>query len=119
MPETTRPCEVALEEAQEPLRPPAPAGWTFLTNHGHVLVALARDGDLRIRDLALAVGVTERTAQTVINDLVAAGYLERERVGTRSRYTVHHDLPLRHPAERDHSVGELLAIVRREPPAQS
>ena len=119
MADTTSPGDDARQAVQGALRPGASAGWTFLTNHGHVLVALARDGDLRIRDLALAVGVTERTAQTVINDLVAAGYLERERVGTRSRYTVHHDLPLRHPAERDHSVGELLAIVRREPPAQS
>jgi hypothetical protein len=85
--------------------------WTFLTNHGHVLVALARDGDLRIRDLASALGVTERTAQTVVNDLVAAGYVDRVRVGTRSRYTVHPDLPFRHPVERDHPVGELLAVL--------
>ena len=88
-----------------------PAGWTFLTNHGHALVVLARDGDLRLRDLAAAIGVTERTTQSVVNDLVAAGYIDRARVGNRSRYTVHPDLPFRHPVERDHSVGELLAVL--------
>jgi hypothetical protein len=89
----------------------ADTGWTFLTNHGHVLVALARDGDLRLRDLASEIGVTERTAQTIVNDLVAAGYVDRVRVGTRSRYSVHPELPFRHPVERDHPVGELLAVL--------
>lgn len=105
----------AAETAEAEPGRAAPTGWTFLTNHGHVLVALARDGDLRIRDLAAAIGITERTAQTIVNDLVAAGYLERLRVGTRSRYTVRHDLPFRHPMEREHPVGELLAVLRREP----
>jgi hypothetical protein len=91
------------------------SGWTFLTNHGHALVLLARDADLRIRDLAAAIGVTERTAQTIVNDLIAAGYLERVRVGTRSRYTVLLDRPFRHPVERDHSVGELLAVLQALP----
>jgi len=86
-------------------------GWTFLTNHGHALVALARDGDLRLRDLAAAIGVTERTAQAIVNDLAAAGYVDRVRVGNRSRYTVHRELPFRHPVERDHPVGELLALL--------
>ncbi len=97
---------------------PERTGWTFLTNHGHVLVALARDGDLRIRDLAQAIGITERTAQTIVNDLVAAGYVDRTRVGTRSRYAVRHDLPFRHPVERDHSVGELLAVLEPTPPTE-
>ncbi len=92
----------------------APGTWTFLTNHGHALVVLARDPDCRIRDLSIAIGVTERTAQTIVNDLVEAGYLERTRVGTRSRYTVHVDLPFRHPVERDHSVGELLEVLRKD-----
>jgi hypothetical protein len=87
------------------------SGWTFLTNHGHALVVLARDGNLRLRDLAAAIGVTERTAQSVVNDLVSAGYVDRARVGNRSRYTVHPDLPFRHPVERDYPVGELLAIL--------
>jgi hypothetical protein len=98
---------------------PDSAGWTFLTNHGHAMVLLARDADLRIRDLAAAMGVTERTAQTIVNDLVAAGYLTRTRVGTRSRYTIRRDLPFRHPVEREHSVGELLAVLQRERPGGS
>jgi hypothetical protein len=107
------------DEADASPERPATGGWTFLTNHGHALVLLARDADLRIRDLAVAMGVTERTAQTIVNDLVAAGYLARARVGTRSTYTVRRDLPFRHPVERDHSVGELLVVLQREPPKPS
>lgn len=115
----TRPeAPAPVEAAAAPARPDG-AGWTFLTNHGHALVLLARDADLRIRDLAAAMGVTERTAQTIVNDLVAAGYLTRTRVGTRSRYAVRRDLPFRHPVEREHSVGELLAVLQRERPAKS
>ena len=100
------------EPATSASRPSAnDAGWTFLTNHGHALVVLARDGDLRLRDLAAAIGVTERTAQAIVNDLVSAGYVDRVRVGNRSRYTVHRELPFRHPVERDHPVGELLAVL--------
>ncbi len=90
---------------------PPPARWTFLTNHGHALVAIARDGDIRLRDLATALGVTERTAQAVVNDLVEAGYVTRTRVGNRNRYGVRTDLPFRHPVERDHAVGELLGVL--------
>ena len=82
--------------------------WTFFTNHGHVLVCLARDPDLRTRDIAERVGITERSAQAIVSDLVAAGYLTRIKEGRRNRYVVHGDLPLRHPLERDHTVGELL-----------
>lgn len=85
--------------------------WTFLANHGHALICIARDSGIRLRDLALAVGVTERTAQTIVNDLVEAGYIERERVGTRSRYRINAELPLRHPIEQDHAVGELVMTL--------
>lgn len=85
--------------------------WTFLTNHGHALICIARDSGIRLRDLALAVGVTERTAQSIVNDLVETGYVERERVGTRSRYRINAALPLRHPIERDHAVGELVMTL--------
>lgn len=82
--------------------------WTFLTNHGHVLVHLARNPDARIRDLAEAVGITERAAQRILTDLVDAGYVSRHREGRRNRYSLHTDQPLRHPVERSHEVGELL-----------
>jgi DNA-binding MarR family transcriptional regulator len=111
-----RPGDPRPASAGAPPERPDGGSWTFLTNHGHALVALARDGDLRIRDLATALGVTERTAQTIVNDLVAAGYVERTRVGTRSRYAVQLDLPFRHAVEREHSVGELLAVLQRDAP---
>lgn len=87
-------------------------GWTFLTNHSHVLICIARDPGIRGRDIAEKVGITERSAQSIIADLVEGGYLTRERVGRRNHYEVHPDLPLRHPVERDHQVGELLRLVR-------
>jgi DNA-binding IclR family transcriptional regulator len=86
-------------------------GWTFLTNHSHVLICLARDPRLRLRDLAEAVGITERAVQGIINDLEAAGCVRREREGRRNRYHVEHDRPMRHQVERGHSVGELLAAM--------
>lgn len=91
--------------------------WTFLTNHAHVLLCVARDPDIRVRDLATAVGITERTAHTVLADLVEAGYLSREREGRRNRYHVHPELPLRHPLERDHAIGEVLRVLGARPSA--
>jgi hypothetical protein len=90
-------------------------GWTFFTNHGHVLICLAADPDLRTRDVAEFVGITERSAQSIITDLVEAGYLTRIKEGRRNRYEVHADQPLRHPLERDHSVGELLVTLGKLP----
>jgi hypothetical protein len=84
------------------------AEWTFLTNHAHVLVALARDPEARLRDVAELVGITERAAQGIVRDLVEAGYLRRERVGRRNRYEVDEGLPFRHPLERSHHVSVLL-----------
>ena len=88
-------------------------GWTFLSNHAHVLIAIARDPEARVRDVAERVGITERAAQGIVGDLVAAGYLRRERVGRRNRYELETRLPLRHPLEREHEVGELLAPLVR------
>ena len=95
--------------------------WTFLTNHGHAFICLARDPTLRLRDVAAMLGVTERTAQTIVNDLAGSGYLERTRVGNRSRYVVRHDLPFRHPVERDHAVGDLVDLLATgpEPPPKN
>jgi predicted transcriptional regulator len=91
-------------------------GWTFLTNHSHVLLCIAADPGIRGRDIAERVGITERSAQSIVSDLVEAGYLTREKVGRRNHYQVHPDLPLRHPIEQDHQVTELLRLV--EPPEQ-
>lgn len=91
-------------------------GWTFLTNHAHVLVCLAEEPDIRGRDIAARVGITERAAQAIVADLVADGYVSRSREGRRNRYAIHRDAPLRHPLEHDHTVGELLVTLGRLAP---
>jgi hypothetical protein len=92
--------------------------WTFLTNHAHVLVCLAEEADVRGRDIAERVGITERAAQAIVADLVADGYVTRSREGRRNRYQVHPDAPLRHPLDHDHTVGELLVTLGRLEPAR-
>lgn len=89
----------------------ASGGWTFLTNHSHVLISLARDPDLRLRDLAELVGITERAVQTILRDLEVGGYISRRRVGRRNRYDVHPELPMRHPVEAGHLVAEMLQVL--------
>lgn len=86
--------------------------WTFLTNHAHVLIYVARDPGARVREIADAVGITERTAQGILTDLVDSGYLRRTKEGRRNRYDCVEDLPLRHPLESNHPVGELLRALR-------
>ena len=90
------------------------AEWTFLTNHAHVMVCLRRDPTSRMRDVATAVGITERAAQRIVSELEEAGFLSREREGRRNRYTLHVDLRLRHPLESAHPLGELLETLARE-----
>jgi hypothetical protein len=85
-------------------------GWTFLTNHGHVLLAIAEDSDIRLRDIADRVGITERAAQLIVSDLERSGYVVKVRLGRRNRYTVVRGQRFRHPAEADKTVDELLAI---------
>lgn len=91
--------------------------WTFLTNHAHVLLCIARDPAIRLRDVAIEVDITERAAQRIVAELVEAGYLSRTREGRRNHYEVHGELPLRHPMERGRPVGELLALVGGTAPA--
>lgn len=93
--------------------PSAPArSWTFLTNHAHVLLCLSRDGELTMRELAQAVGITERAVQAIIADLIGDGYLTRVKNGRRNTYTVHDHGRLRHPLESTHTVGELITALR-------
>ena len=91
--------------------------WRFVTNHAHVLETIAADPTVRLRDIAAAVGITERTAAQIVSDLEEAGYLTKIREGRRNRYEVHEELPLRHPRHRHHTVGELIRFL--EEPAQS
>ncbi|WP_163780451.1 helix-turn-helix transcriptional regulator [Myxococcus vastator] len=88
--------------------------WTFLTNHAHVLLCIAADPEVRLRDVASRVGITERAVQRIVSDLEEGGYLQREREGRRNHYTVRADLPLRHPVERHRSVASLIALVEGE-----
>jgi DNA-binding MarR family transcriptional regulator len=85
--------------------------WRFLSNHTQVLLCIARDPDVRFRDLAQMVGITERAAQRIVADLIQAGYVEREKVGRRNRYHVNPELKMRHAAQANREVGELLHLL--------
>ena len=92
--------------------------WRFVTNHGHVLACIAADPEARLRDIATAIGITERTAGQIVSELEQAGYLTKTRVGRRNTYEVHGELPLRHPEHRHHTVGELIRFLQAPPDAQ-
>ena len=87
--------------------------WTFLSNHAHVLLCIAADPDVLLRDVATRVGITERAVQRIVSELEAEGYLLRYREGRRNRYEVVPDRPLRHPIERHQRVASLIALVGR------
>lgn len=85
--------------------------WAFLTNHAHVLLCIARDPDSRARDIADAVGITERAAQRIVAELIAEGYLLRTKIGRRNRYHIDRNGPLRSPIVRDSEIGDLLEVL--------
>lgn len=89
------------------------SSWGFLTNHAHVLLCVARDPHMRLRDIAACVGITERATHRIICELEEAGYLTRDRDGARNHYEVHTDLPLRHDLDKKAQVGDLLAAIDR------
>jgi hypothetical protein len=86
--------------------------WDFLTNHAHVLLCVSQDPGIRLRDIAAAVGITERGAHKILSELVEDGYVLRERDGRRNRYEVKPELPLRHPLVQERDVGDLLKVLR-------
>jgi MarR family protein len=85
--------------------------WTLLTGHGHVLVEIARNPTARIRDISAAADITERTAQAIVSDLEAAGYITRTRTGRRTRYFVNRDHLFRHTAQEGLRVGPFLDLL--------
>jgi len=89
------------------------AHWTFLTNHAQVLLCIANDSHIRLRDVAETVGITERAAQRIVADLAEAGFLERERHGRRNRYLINEKTEMRHPAQEGYEIGELLNLLRQ------
>lgn len=94
-----------------PVSPSAPLGWTFLSNHAHVLICLATDPELVLREVARRVGITERAVQKIVADLEHEGLVTRERLGRCNRYQLHLDAPLRHPLEAHRRVRELVELV--------
>lgn len=93
--------------------PPKPSQWTYLTNHTHVLVCLVKHGDMKMREIAQLVGITERAVQRIILELEAGGAVVRERHGRSNRYQVNLDVPLRHNLEGEHTLGELLSMINQ------
>jgi DNA-binding MarR family transcriptional regulator len=85
--------------------------WHFLTSHSQVLLCLHRDPAVRLRDVAATVGITERATQRIVADLVLAGYVSRQRIGRRNRYSVNTELRMRHPAQQNHQIAELLDLL--------
>jgi DNA-binding MarR family transcriptional regulator len=92
-------------------RDSGPRGWTFLTNHAQVLLCLAETPDIRLRDVAERVGITERATQRILAELVEAGYVNSERVGRRNRYTVDRQHAMRHSAQFGYEIGALLEAL--------
>ncbi|MGO9754702.1 MAG: helix-turn-helix transcriptional regulator [Solirubrobacteraceae bacterium] len=85
--------------------------WSFLTNHARVLLCIAEDPGLRLREIGDRVGITERAAHNIVTELAADGYISRERNGRRNNYTIHHHLPLPDRLARKQRIGDLLAIL--------
>jgi DNA-binding MarR family transcriptional regulator len=87
--------------------------WTFLSNHSHIIICLARDPEIRMRDIATLVGITERAAIRIVTELEEAGYIKKERFGRRNRYTILSEKHLRHPLEAHHSIRTILALAKQ------
>jgi predicted transcriptional regulator len=88
-----------------------PARWSFLTNHAQVLLCIAHDPEIRLREIGDTVGITERAAHRIVSELAAAGYISRERNGRRNHYTIQSHLGLPEPLARERKIGDLLAIL--------
>src|ERR1700733_547837 len=92
---------------------PPPPRWTFLTNHAQVLICLAEEPGVRLRDVGERIGITERAIHRIVSELADAGYITRRRTGRRNTYLTHTDLPLPDALARNQRVGDLLAILKQ------
>ena len=92
--------------------------WTFLTNHARALLCIARDPGVRLRELAAGLGITERSAHTIVADLTTAGYLVKHKHGRRNRYQIQAHQPLPEPAGQQHAIGDVLALLVGDEAAQ-
>ena len=95
---------------------PQSGNWTFLTNHAQVLLRIAQDSDVTLREVAADIGITERATQRIATDLVAAGFLKRERRGRNNHYAVNRDAMMRHAAQAGHQIGPLLDLLQPKEP---
>ena len=93
--------------------------WSFLTNHAQVLLCIAQDPGVRLREIGEAVGITERAAHRIVGELADAGYISRRRDGRRNRYTINSNLPLPDPLASEQKLGDLLAILAKDPLAKT
>ena len=93
--------------------------WNFLTNHARVLLCLARDPGVRLREVAAGLGITERSAHAIVADLTAAGYVVKQKHGRRNRYQIQAHLPLPEPASREPAIGDVLALLMGEREAEA
>ena len=87
------------------------ASWSFLTNHARVLLCIARDPGVRLRDIAVSVGITERSAFAIVSDLAVAGYIVKEKGGRRNRYRIETQRPVPEATDRRLAIGDLLALL--------
>lgn len=101
----------SLPQAAEPTG--AKRSWTFLTNHGHVLVCIAQNPDIRISAIADLVGIGERAAHSIVKDLVDDGYVIRTQVGRRNTYSVDFTRSFRHPLEAEHAIGDVFRVLAK------
>jgi hypothetical protein len=92
----------------------ATPSWTFLTNHGRVMLCIAHDPGVRLRDIAARLGITERSAYGIVTDLAQAGYIVKQKDGRRNRYQIQTHLPLPEPTSRERTLGEVLALLAGE-----
>jgi hypothetical protein len=92
--------------------------WSFLTNHARMLLCIARDPGVRLRDAAASLGITERSAHAIVADLTAAGYLVKHKHGRRNRYQIQAHLPLPEPATQEPAIGDVLALLAGHGAAQ-
>jgi MarR family len=93
------------------MSPEGVPSWSLLTNHAQVLLCIAHDPGVRLREIGAAVGITERAAHRIVGELAAAGYISRTRTGRRNRYTIQSHLPLPDPLAREQKLGDLLAVL--------
>ncbi len=100
----------SAKAADDPKKP-----WTFLSNHGHVLVCIAQNPDIRISEIADLVGIGERATHRIVQDLVEGGYVVRTHVGRRNTYSVDFSRSFRHPLESDHAIGDVFRVLARRP----